>query len=194
MKKWVHKVEVIVDYIIPFAVLILLAVIIVELFFHEFAETYHLAITIIDGTVIGIFVIDLIFKWIRIRHIKPFIKECWLDIIAIFPFFLIFRVVERFLILLELSGDVKQFQMLFHEGLELRKSGSNILREGGKIVQEAEKAGKLSRVQQIIRYIKPIQRTPRLLKALPFYEKPSGRHHIHKSILNKKKLRRFWKK
>ncbi|MBT3985330.1 hypothetical protein HOD38_01255 [archaeon] len=194
MKKWVHKVEVIVDWIIPFAVLILLGVIIVELFFHDFAETYHLAITIIDATVIGIFVIDLIFKWIRIRHIKPFIKECWLDIIAVFPFFLVFRVVERFLILLELSGDIKQFQMLFHEGLELRKSGSSILKEGGKIVQEAEKAGKLSRVQQIVRYIKPIQRSPRLLKALPFFEKPSGKHHIHKSILNKKKWWGFWKK
>mgnify|MGYP000511847103 CR=1 FL=1 len=87
--------------------------------------------------------------------------------------------VERFVVLAELSTDFIQFQMLFHEGLELEKSGSKIVKEGGKIIQEAEKVGKVSRVKQIIRIFKPIQRSPRLIKALPFYEQPTGEHHLH---------------
>ena len=98
-----------------------------------------------------------------------------------FPFFLVFRVVERFILLIELSSDLKTFQMLFHEGLELEKSGAKFLREGGRIVQEAEKVGKVSRAKQIVRFFKPIQRIPRLLKALPFYEKPTGKHHLHEA-------------
>ncbi len=69
--------------------------------------------------------------------------------------------------------------MLFHEGLELEKSGANMIKESTRIIQEAEKAGKVSRVNKIIRFFKPIQRTPRLIKALPFFEQPTGKHHIH---------------
>jgi hypothetical protein len=179
MKKWLHKLEYAIDWLIPWMILILLAIIILELFFHDFAETYHLYINIADYTVIGVFVVDLYFKYIRIRNIKTFFKTCWLDILAVFPFFLVFRFVERFIILIELSKDIKQFQMFFHEGLELEKSGSKMIQESSRIIQEAEKAGKVSRVKNIMRFFKPIQRTPRLIKALPFFEQPTGKHHIH---------------
>ena len=54
-----------------------------------------------------------------------------------------------------------------------------MIQESSRIIQEAEKAGKVSRVKNIMRFFKPIQRTPRLIKALPFFEQPTGKHHIH---------------
>jgi len=181
MKKFWHKIEVAIDWVIPWCILLLLIIIILEIFFHDLAETYHLYIQIGDYFIVSVFIIDLVFKYMRIRNIKNFIKECWLDILAVFPFFIFFRMFERIIILAELSGGFTQFQLLFHEGLEIEKSGSKILKEGGKIIQEAEKVGKVSRVKQIVRFFKPIQRAPRLIKALPFYEKPTGKHHLHEA-------------
>lgn len=181
MKEWVHKVELAIDWLIPWCIFVLLGIIISEIFFYGFAERIHLIIVVLDYFVLSIFIFDLYFKYMRIRNIKNFVRECWLDILAVFPFFLLFRMVERFVVLAELSGDFKQFQLLFHEGLELEKSGAEIVKEGGKIIQEAEKLGKVSRVEQIIRIFKPIQRAPRLIKALPFYEQPTGEHHIHEA-------------
>jgi len=185
MKKFWHKIEVAVDWVIPWCIILLLIIIILDIFLPETAEHYHLYILIGDYFIISVFIVDLIFKYLRIRNINNFIKECWLDILAVFPFFLIFRMLERFIILAELSGSFTQFQLLFHEGLELEKSGSKIVKEGGKIIEEAEKVGKVSRVKQIIRFFKPIQRAPRLIKALPFYEKPTGKHHIHEAPAKK---------
>tara|TARA_Y100000310_G_C20626478_1_gene786215 strand:+ start:516 stop:1178 length:663 start_codon:yes stop_codon:yes gene_type:complete len=179
MKKWLHKLELAVDWMIPWLILILLIIIILELFFHDIADTYHLYIEIADYTVITFFIADLYFKYRRMKNIKRFLKSSWLDILAVFPFFLVFRFVERFIILIELSQDYKHFQMLFHEGLELEKSGSKMIAESSKIIQEAEKAGKASRVNKIIKMFRPIGRTPRLIKALPFFEQPTGKHHIH---------------
>ncbi len=179
MKKWVHKIELAVDWLIPWMIVLLLFIIIVELFFHDFAEHYHTIIAILDYIVISVFVLDLVFKWVRIRNIKKFLKTCWLDILAVFPFFIFFRFIEQFIIIVDLSKDLKQFQLLFHEGLELEKSGAKLLDEGAKLIQEAEKAGKVSRVKKIVRFFRPISRSPRLLKALPFYEEPTGKHHLH---------------
>jgi hypothetical protein len=179
MKKWWHKIELAVDWLIPWMIVLLLFIIITELFFHDFAEHYHTLISILDTIVVFIFIFDLIFKWIRIRNIKKFFKTCWLDILAVFPFFVFFRFLEQFVIIIDLSKDFKQFQLLFHEGLELEKSGVKLIEEGSKLIQEAEKAGKVSRVKKILRFFQPISRSPRLIKALPFYERPTGKHHLH---------------
>lgn len=179
MKKWLHKVELAVDWLIPWLIIALLIIIIIELFFHDFASTYHLYIEIADYSIISVFVADLYFKYRRMKNIKKFLRSSWLDIIAVFPFFLVFRFVERFIILIEISRDYSHFQTLFHEGLEIEKSSVKMIEESSKIIQEAEKAGKASRVNKIIRLFRPISRTPRLMKAVPFYEQPTGKHHIH---------------
>ena len=179
MKKWLHKIELAVDWLIPWLVLVLLGIIVIELFFHDFAEHHHTVIMILDYFVLVIFVFDLVFKYFRIRNVKKFFKTCWLDILAVFPFFILFRFIERFIIIIDLSKDLTEFQKFFHEGLELEKSSVKIIEEGSKIIQEAEKAGKVSRVQKIVQFSKPVQKSPRILKALPFFEEPTGKHHIH---------------
>ena len=172
-KRIYHFLEKLIDKLVWFAIVALFFIIIIELFFHDFADTYHTAILILDYFVIGIFVTDLIFKYIRIRNIKKFLRSSWLDIIAIFPFFVFFRFLEPFIFLTGISGEIKEIQLIFHESLEISK-------ETSKIVKEAEAAGKLSRARYLTGIFRSIGRAPRFLKAVAFYEQPTGKHHLEK--------------
>jgi len=179
MKKWKHTIELIVDRLIPYLVILLAVVIIIELFFEEFAEANYTLLNIVDYVIIAFFAVDLYFKYIRIRNIKSFFRTCWLDILAIFPFVLIFRVVEEVLLYFRISREVRQIQSGLHLATGIEKEAPAILKEGAKIIQEVERTGKISRTRLFLRVLKPLQRSPRLLKAVPFYEKPTGKHHIH---------------
>lgn len=184
-KKYYHWLEICIDRLVPIAVLVLLGIIILEFFFAERADSYYVYIKIADYTVLGIFILDLIFKYLRIRNIPNFLKTCWLDIIAVFPFFLLFRVFESFLIFTELPKEVRQFQLVFHEGVELSK-------ESSRIIQEAEEAGKISRVKTIVRMFEGLQESPKMVKALSFYEQPVGTHHLHE-VKGKKEYKKIKK-
>jgi len=182
MKLWLHKVERVVDYIIPPAVVVLFAVIIIELFMSEFAEQHHVWITIIDSAIIAIFVLDLIFKYIRIKPFKRFLRESWLDILVVLPFGLIFRAFEGIFNIFMASELVEGGQKIVHETLEIEK-------EANVIVKEAESTGKVARTTRFARFIKPITRAPRLLKAFAFHERPTG-HHYHHEKEHKKHMNR----
>ena len=95
-----------------------------------------------------------------------------MDIIAVFPFFLVFRTFEGFAALFASPETFVQGQKIFHEGIEVE-------REVSKVVQEAEKIGKVSRSRLFIRFLRPLARLPRFLKAIPFFERPTGDHHPH---------------
>ena len=172
MDLWLHKIELIVDRIIPYIIIVLLFLIIGELFFNEQVQPYIKWINLTDNFVVGIFVIDLIFKYIRIRNIPNFFRKCWIDIIAVFPFFLLFRLFEELGIVLGLGERMGSAQLILHEGVEIEK-------EAGEIIKESEKVTKISRAGIITRFIRPVARSPRLLKTLAYYEKPTGKHHIH---------------
>ena len=167
-----HKVEVWVDRSIPYLLVVLGAIILGEIFFHEQVAPYALYSDIADGFVIFVFVLDLIFKWIRIRNFKRFLKESWLDIIAVFPFFLFFRLFEGFAALIVSPEGLVQGQKILHESLEVEK-------EVSRVVREAEKVGSISRSERFVRFLRPITRLPRFLKATPFFERPTGDHHPH---------------
>jgi hypothetical protein len=167
MGKLYHLIEEWVDRLIFPAILLLLVVIIIEFFFQDFAEHYHTWILIADYSIIALFSLDLLFKYRRVRNFQKFVRSNWLDIIAVFPFILFFRVFETALIFTELGKELKNVQLVFHESLELAKGTS-------KLVKEAEAAGKISRVKAILRTFESLQRSPRLVKAVSFYEKPSG--------------------
>jgi hypothetical protein len=194
MKRWIHKIEVIVDKAIPPALIVLLAVIVLDLGFSEFVEEHHLHpyVLIVDYIIIGIFVVDLIFKYNRTRHVSKFVKKYWLDILAVFPFFLVFRLFElaagafSFVV----SESAQTVQAIVHEGLEVEKEGAKIFKEvekfakeGSRVARGAEKVSKLSRSARFMRFLRPILRLPRFIKAIPrmmhFYAKPTGEHHVH---------------
>jgi c-di-AMP phosphodiesterase-like protein len=185
MKKWYHEFERLVDKLIPFLLIILLNIIIMELFFHEAALEYHLMILIADSFIITVFVADLIFKYLSVRDIPLFIKKYWIDILAVFPFFLVFRIFEAAGLLGGGADTVAATQKILHEGVEVEKEGVKIVKEGAQIekevargMQEAERLAKATRAQRITRFIRPLSRAPRLAKALHFYEAP--RRHEHR--------------
>jgi len=164
MKRIWHKIEVFVDKSIPYALVALLFTIGIHFFFKDIAEQYAFFIDSIDQIVIGIFIIDLVFKYIRSKSMNFFFKHYWLEILAVFPFYVIFRVIEPLLITTELTTA----QSALHTGLEIEKEGSRIVRE----------VGSESRYYRLRRVIRPVLRMPRFLRAIPFFDKPTKSHKL----------------
>ena len=175
-----YKIERIVDWLIFPAIIALLAVIIIELFFHDIAEHYHSILLITDYIILAIFVLDLGFKFNRARTISSFLRKNWLDILAVFPIFFILRVLEPLIFLTDFSKEAKTVQLIFHESLEIGKGTTNL-------AKEAEALGKVSRARYITAIFRSIGRSPRLLKGVAFYERP-GKKPLKKQYKKVKKL------
>ena len=175
MKRWLKKLELIIDKSIPYLLIILLGILIIEFFFHDFAEHYIKIIHGLDYFIIGVFLVDLIFKYNHVRKIKPFIKKYWLDILAVFPFFLAFRVYELlFGIGRGASETASTIQAITHtskEGIEI------VEKEAPRVIKEAEAVTKARRSSRLVRWLRPIFRSPRLLKIVDVFEHPNHRTH-----------------
>ena len=146
------------DMLVGPALVIILVVILLEIFLPDIAHKYHTAIVVADYTAILIFVADLGFKFKRASEWEGFVKKYWLEIIAIMPGFIIFRVLETFFIVtssLELSQDA------IH--LATRSERLAVL----------TRSGELSRAARLERLTKGLTRSPRLAKAFSFYDEPS---------------------
>jgi len=180
MRRWLHEIEIIVDRIIPYLVVLILLIVTADILLTKYVEPYHLIIEIVDYFIILVFVIDLAFKFNRVRKFKVFLKKYWLDIIAVFPFFLVFRAVEELALALRIEREVSQGQQVVHSGVEVQRivkeevilKELRSLEEGGKVISELEKGASFTRTSFIARFLKPFQRIPRLFKVYPVYEKP----------------------
>jgi len=202
MNRYLHKLEVLVDKAILPAIAVLLAILITEIFYKETAHHYETLIHYADIGIVSLFVLDLAFKYNRVRKIPKFIRLYWLDILAVFPFILLFRAFEGLYGLISASEAIGQFgtaQQVLHEGLEIEKEAvkisesiSKVTKEGEiaakeatRVIKEIEQTGKIARTTRFARFarfIRPLQRMPRLFKAVSFFEKPSGRHYSHEFI------------
>ncbi|MBI2573734.1 hypothetical protein HYV86_07750 [Candidatus Woesearchaeota archaeon] len=131
--------------LIPYAIVVLAAIIIYEVFFHIENHTLNFAVEIIDGIIIAIFVIDLIFLAIRAKSTAYFFKNYWLDILAVLPLGLMFRGIGFLFGGIQATRGVILGQDLLHEGLEARKEIALVAREE-KIVEAATKAGRGTRI------------------------------------------------
>ena len=171
MRIVLHKIEVIVDRLIPPLLAALLVVIVGELFFSHQFEWYKHYADLFDSFVILVFAADLGFKYSRIRKLPTFAKKYWLEIIATIPFFLIFRLLEFF----RVSDVLEAGQAFAHEGAAAGK----IEKEAAIIVKEAARAGEVSRTARMINVFRAVGRFPRFISALHFWEKPTGKHHWH---------------
>jgi hypothetical protein len=179
MNKTLHKIELFVDWVIPYTLLVLFGMIIAEAAYHEQVKPYELYIDILDYTIISIFIIDLIFKYMKLRNIPLFLKKHWLEVLSIFPFYLLFRVFEGVYLSAGLSRLIEQPQALLHGGIEVSETEL-------RLIKEAESAGKISRTGIFLKLIKPLQRLPRFLKVIPYFEKPTEKHHAIISSTSKK--------
>jgi hypothetical protein len=171
MKPLLHNLEVIVDKSIPYLVLILLILIVLDIFYHEKTIPYENQILILDYFIVIIFIIDLSFKYYRVRNAKTFIKRYWIDIIAVFPFFLMFRLVEEILILARVSESLSETQKFVHTGVEIGRVSKGI-EEEARVLREIQEASRLERTTLIGKIIRPAERIPRIWRMLHFYEKP----------------------
>lgn len=176
MKRWLHQIEIFVDKAIPYLVLLLLFIIVGEFAFHDFMSQYKFYVHIADYTIISFFVVDLAFKFYRVRKVKIFLKKYWLEIIAVFPFILVFRLFEELAIIFRLTEPLEQGQKILHGVTEIGKLGQEqkIIRElselekGTRIFRSIEEGTKLSRTSIFAKFV----RLPRLIRAVPIYEKP----------------------
>ena len=146
----------IVDKSIPYLLVILSIIIITDIFFHDIAVAYHSIIIYIDGFIIAIVALDLWFKYQKMHQFKPFLKKYWLEIIAIIPFFLVFRVLEEIVFLQRaLSESTQSVQSVLHVTTGIEKE-----------------AVALSRTQKLERFLYPLLKSNRFFKAIPFFDHP----------------------
>ena len=176
MKRWLHFIEVLVDRAIPYLVILLVFIIVGEFAFHNFMEQHRLYVNIIDYTIVGFFVVDLAFKFYRVRNVKLFFKKYWLEVIAVFPFILVFRLFEELAIIFRFTGPLEEGQRVLHSAAEVTKLGEEqkIIRElqelekGTKTFRSIQEGTRLSRTSMFLKLFK----LPRLARAVPIYEKP----------------------
>ncbi len=116
-----EKVEKVNSRLIVPAVILLLFIIIYEIFFHIENHTLELVVKIADGFVILVFVVDLVFLATKAKSTKFFFRNYWLDILAVFPFGLLFNLIEQVYRTITGVERVIVGQAIVHEGLEVRK-------------------------------------------------------------------------
>lgn len=152
-----HELSVIehfVDTAIPYLVIVLALLIVINL--TGYAHFFEPWISYADWLIIGFFVIDLVFKWRHVRKFTKFIKLYWLDILAVFPFYLLIRAYATIAEIIALGERVSEAQQLTHETLLLRETR---LLEEAKIFEEGEKLGKETKLlPRIIRFVQRILR------------------------------------
>ncbi|PIN76473.1 hypothetical protein COV17_02340 [Candidatus Woesearchaeota archaeon CG10_big_fil_rev_8_21_14_0_10_36_11] len=168
MNEFWEKVEHYNAKLITPAIVALLFVIVVELGFQEFAEHYHILITIFDTFVICVFVIDLIFLAVRAKSTVYFFKHYWLDIIAIFPFVLMMNLISRVYQVFAATGKLAIGQAILHESLEAKKG-----------ISALSKAGRFAR------WIRIGVRMVRVVTKSRLFTHFHARHHLAKRNLKK---------
>ena len=193
MNKIWEKVEHYNARLIPYAIVVLLFVIIIELGFHNFAEHYHNLIVVLDTFVIAVFVIDLIFLAIRAKSTVYFFKHYWLDIVAIFPFAIAMAGLSKLIRIFTVSGKVSVGQAIVHESLEARK-GVRALSRAGKITRWLRIVARLIRVITKSRLFSHFQvrhhLAKRNMKAGKNTRKIKKTNHKIKKKINKKSQRK----
>ena len=208
MNKVLEKIEIFVDRSIPYLIGVLIVIVMVDLFNKELAEAYHTPIIAGDYTIITFFVVDLIFKYNRVRDVPKFVKMYWLDILAVFPFVLVLRLfTEPILIYEEIVNALKKF---FHIGIVVEEVAATATKTAGELarIAEAERLAKISETERVTKafetiakeesivrtteliskesrfarlekFIRPLSRIPRFFKAISFYEHPKEKKTLY---------------
>ncbi len=165
MKPFFVKLHSWTDFLLPYTLILLIFIIIVEFFFVAYYASHHLFFEVLDWIIISIFAVDLGFKFHRSKTFPIFLKTSWLDILATIPFFMVFRIMEGIGALSRVADVTGDAQHVVSASLEASREV--------KALHKAELAIKEgSRSERFLRFLRPIMRTPRLLKAVHFFEHP----------------------
>lgn len=165
LPKWMDKVEIFVEEAMPYLLMLLTIVIILE--FTPYAEPLHTPIIVADVVIVSFFVIDLVFKWFHTKTAYQFVRLYWIELIAVFPFYLFSRAM---LAAAEFTAASEGFQKLIHESALLREA--RFLREV-ELLREVEYGSRLSRWS---RFVRTFARGLRLLRARFYFVHGHMRH------------------
>lgn len=161
------------DRIIPLLLIALGIVLILEnpLWILVHLENYEPWISIFDYVIVTFFIVDLIFKWFKVRRVSTFLKLYWIDILAVFPFYFIFRLYTRLTTLFRISSEIREAQQIAHEALLIREA--SLIREA----ELAKEARLLRETKPLIRLLRVGQRFLRFLKGRALLGKTLARKH-----------------
>jgi hypothetical protein len=168
MNEFWKKLEYYNSKLIPSAIVVLVFLIIVELFFQDFAEYYHILISVLDWFVVVVFVIDLTFLAIHARSTVYFFKHYWLDIVAIFPLVIALNLLSKLYKVFAVSGKVVLGQAIVYESLEAKK-GFRALTRAGKFAK----------------WFRIVARSIRLITKSRIFAQFHAKHHLAKRNLDK---------
>lgn len=132
MNVFFEKLEKIVGHLVVPSVLLLLIVVLIEIFNHTLAEKYHTLFIYFEVFVVFIFIVDLSFKYYHLRNFPKFLRKYWLDVLVVFPFFILFKFIEEGYLLFRLG---EKSYLTFKEAQVTGKLTSEI----NSITQSAEK-------------------------------------------------------
>ncbi len=123
---------------------------------------YEPFVSIFDGIIVLFFLVDLTFKWLHVKDALRFVKLYWLDLIAVMPFYLIFRVYSRTLAFVLTAEELAAAQQLAHEAVLVREA--EMLKEAKVIAREEQL---LKEAKPLIRWIRSISRMFRVGSRYP---------------------------
>ena len=144
-----HKFEWVVDAAMPYLLVILAGLLALE--FLVDLKHYEPWVSVADYVIVSFFAVDLFFKWNHVRNAKMFVKLYWIDILAVFPFYLMFRIYGLLAGVLIGGEEIAVGQKIAHETVLLREAE---LGKELRIAKEARIVRGLRFVQRIIRIIK----------------------------------------
>lgn len=127
--KQLDRIEHVVVKATPY-VMVALALLLVAEFTID-THSYEPWVTLLDWWIIAFFVVDLSFKYAHTRNVLTFAKLYWLELLAVFPFYLLFRVFAAFGTVGEVVTDAQKFA---HEAALARES--EIVSKEAKVLRE----------------------------------------------------------
>lgn len=145
---WLKAIERLVDKLMPVMLVLLAGVIVAE--FTEWGHHNEGILITLDYFIITFFVVDLAFKWYETRDALKFLKLYWIDIIAVFPFYTLFRL---YFVAAEIFAAGEQAQKFLHEAVLMREM---------RVLREAEKSARFLKEARFVRFF---ARGLRLLRA-----------------------------
>ncbi len=143
-----RNIERVIDKSIPFLLILLAIVIILDnpLWTLFSLDEFEIEVVIFDTIILLFLLADLSFKWMHVRNVKTFVKHYWIEIIAVFPFYLLFRV---YAVAVEFARAGEEAQRILHEAFLARETvllkEARFFQQSEKIVREARPFTRLLR-------------------------------------------------
>ena len=172
-RKFKTDLEKFVNKAIPYVLVVLAGLIILDNPFWSLVdlENYEPYVSILDYIVVAFFVVDLYFKWEKTRNVGKFVRLYWIELLAVFPIYLVSR---AFILTSELFRTGEEVQKILHETVLIREAS---LLEEGKILTRVDRLAVEARP-----LLKGFRAGARLFRLIVWRFKVSHHHMVKSSM------------